>query len=41
VDPRTGSARLRIANDPAATALTLTPCGDHPWRERLRGRSQI
>jgi hypothetical protein len=41
VDPRTGSARLRIANDPAVTALTLTPCGDHPWREPLRGRSQI
>ncbi len=40
-DPRTGAARMRIANDPARTALTLTPCGDHPWRERLRGRSQI
>lgn len=40
-DPRTGAARLRIANDPATTALTLTPCGDHPWREPLRGRSQI
>ncbi len=41
VDPRTGAARLRIAGDPAVTALTLTPCGDHPWREPLRGRSQI
>jgi hypothetical protein len=39
VDPRTGAARLRIADDPAVTALTL--CGDHPWREPLRGRSQI
>lgn len=41
IDPRTGAARLRIADDPAAAALTLTPCGDHPWRETLRGRSQI
>jgi hypothetical protein len=41
VDPRTGAARLRIAEDPALTALTLTPCGDHPWREPLRGRSQL
>ncbi|HYD73578.1 MAG TPA: hypothetical protein VEF55_10595 [Candidatus Binatia bacterium] len=41
VDPRTGAARLRIAEDPAVTALTLTPCGDHPWREPLRGRSQL
>jgi hypothetical protein len=41
VDPRTGAARLRIADDPAATALTLTPCGNHPWREEpLRGRRQ-
>lgn len=40
VDPRTGAARLRIENDPAVTALTLTPCGDHPWQEPLRGRSQ-
>jgi hypothetical protein len=37
VDPRTGAARMRIADDPAVTALTLTPCGDHPWREPLRG----
>jgi hypothetical protein len=41
VDPRTGAARLRIAGDAAARALTLTPCGNHPWREPLRGRSQI
>jgi hypothetical protein len=42
VDPRTGAARLRIADDPAATALTLTPCGNHPWREEpLRGRRQV
>jgi hypothetical protein len=41
IDPRTGAARLRIVDDPAATALTLTPCGDHPWREPLRGRSQV
>jgi hypothetical protein len=39
VDARTGSARLRIANDPAVTALTLSPCGAHPWREDLRGRT--
>lgn len=39
VDPRTGAARLRIENDPAVTALTLTPCGNHPWQEPLRGRS--
>lgn len=41
MDARTGAARTRIAHDPAAVALTLTPCGDHPWRERLRGRSQV
>jgi hypothetical protein len=42
VDPRTGAARLRIAaDDPAMRALTLTPCGDHPWRAPLRGRSQL
>jgi hypothetical protein len=39
IDARTGSARLRIANDPAVTALTLSPCGAHPWREDLRGRA--
>ena len=39
VDARTGSSRMRIANDPAVQALTLTPCGAHPWREDLRGRA--
>jgi hypothetical protein len=33
--------RVRIADDPATTALTLTPCGAHPWREPLRGRGQV
>lgn len=37
LDGMTGSARLRIADDPAVTALTLQPCGRHPWREPLRG----
>jgi hypothetical protein len=41
VDPRTGAARMRIVEDPAVRALTLTPCGDHPWREPRRGRSQL
>ena len=27
VDGRTGSARMRIADDPAVRALTLAPCG--------------
>lgn len=40
VDPRTGAARMRLSDDPAVRALTLTPCGEHPWREPLRGRSQ-
>lgn len=39
VDARTGSQRMRIANDPVVQALTLTPCGAHPWREDLRGRA--
>lgn len=39
IDARTGSARLRIDDDPAVTALTLSPCGAHPWREDLRGRA--
>lgn len=39
LDGRTGAARLRIANDPAAALLTVQPCADHPWREALRGRS--
>ena len=38
VDARTGSSRLRIGDDPATQAMTLTPCGAHPWREDLRGR---
>lgn len=39
VDGLTGSARLRIENDPALDALSLRPCGDaHPWIEALRGR---
>lgn len=38
VDARTGSQRMRIADDPVVQALTLTPCGAHPWREDLRGR---
>ena len=37
VDTITGSVRMRIADDPAR-ALTLRPCGDHPWTEPLRGR---
>ncbi len=36
---RTGAARLRIENDAAVTALTLEPCGEHPWRAELRGRT--
>lgn len=39
VDPRTGAVRARIADDPAATLLALEPCGEHPWREGLRGLS--
>lgn len=39
VDARTGAARMRIADDSAVQALTLTPCGAHPWREDLRGRT--
>ena len=38
-DARTGAARMRIGDDPAAQALTLEPCGAHPWREDLRGRT--
>jgi hypothetical protein len=38
VDSRTGAARLRIADDPAVRALTLSPCGDHPWRADLGWR---
>lgn len=39
VDARTGSARMRIGDDSAVQALTLSPCGAHPWREELRGRA--
>jgi hypothetical protein len=39
IDGLTGTARVRIADDPAITALTLRPCGRHPWREDLRGLS--
>lgn len=39
VDARTGAARMRIAEDPAVQALTLTPCGTQGWREDLRGRT--
>jgi hypothetical protein len=39
VDARTGAARMRIADDSAVQALTLAPCGAHPWREDLRGRA--
>jgi hypothetical protein len=39
IDGLTGTARLRIDDDPAMTALTLQPCGRHPWREDLRGLS--
>lgn len=40
VDGRTGAARTRIIDDPAVTALTLQPCGAHPWSGGLRGRSR-
>lgn len=40
VDGRTGAARTRIVDDPAMTALTLQPCGAHPWSGGLRGRSE-
>lgn len=39
IDARTGAARMRIADDSAVRALTLAPCGAHPWREDLRGRT--
>jgi hypothetical protein len=39
IDARTGAARMRIGDDPAVQALTLSPCGAHPWREDLRGRT--
>jgi hypothetical protein len=40
LDGRTGSARVRIGEDPALAALTLAPCGPHSWRGGLRGRSE-
>jgi hypothetical protein len=39
LDARTGAARMRIADDPAMSALALQPCGPHPWGEALRGRA--
>jgi len=39
IDARTGAARMRIGDDPAVQALTLSPCGTHQWREDLRGRT--
>ncbi len=41
IDGITGAARLRIAEDPVDSVLTLTPCAGHPWREDLRGRTQL
>lgn len=38
IDGRTGAARVRISDDPAATLLSLVPCGSSPWTEGLRGR---
>jgi hypothetical protein len=38
IDGRTGAARVRIDGDPARAVLSLQPCGDHHWREGLRGR---
>lgn len=39
VDARTGATRTRIDRDPVLTLMTLEPCGPHPWREGLRGRT--
>lgn len=36
-DRRTGSARLRLADDPAFAALRLHPCAPQAWREGVRG----
>lgn len=43
VDARTGSVRLRIANDPAITALSLRSCDrtSTGGPEELRGRSRL
>lgn len=40
LDARTGTARVRMVDDPAANVLRLQPCGDHPWRNALRGRRE-
>lgn len=41
IDGRTGAARQRIVNDPAVTALTLSPCGaPRTPIEGLRGRGE-
>ena len=40
IDGRTGAARARISDDPAATLLSLVPCGASPWTEGLRGRRE-
>lgn len=40
VDPRTGSVRMRIADDPALEALALKPCGGPRHGHDLRGRSE-
>lgn len=37
MDGRTGAARMRIGDDPVSAALSLEPCGPHPWRGGLRG----
>lgn len=37
-DPRTGSAHVRIAGDPAAQIFRLRKCGPDAWIEGLRGR---
>lgn len=39
LDGRTGAARLRIAGDPAATLLTLSPCEPSGSATGLRGRA--
>jgi len=39
IEPRTGTTRMRIAEDPVEDLLTLVPCDlSHPWRAGLRGR---
>lgn len=37
IDHRTGSARLRIEDDPAMMTMSLQPCDRHPWGDDLRG----